>query len=87
MVAQIDEQHAAMVADAVAPAADADGFAVVGVAELAAGVRAIDVHLEVPEGVRRQANAAMRLRVRSGKSPLGKEAHWNLPKRILYNTD
>ena len=44
MVAQVDEQHAAMVADAVAPAGQADGFADMGFAEIAAGMGAIGVH-------------------------------------------
>jgi hypothetical protein len=44
MVAQIDEQYAAMVADAVTPAGNADGLADVFFAELAAGVGAIGVH-------------------------------------------
>ena len=44
MVAQVDEQHAAMVADAVAPAREADGLADMVFAELAAGMGAIGVH-------------------------------------------
>ena len=44
MVAQIDEQHAAMVADAVAPAGQSDGFTDMGFAEVAAGMGAIGVH-------------------------------------------
>jgi hypothetical protein len=44
MVAQVDEQHAAMVADAMAPAGKPDGRADVAVAELAAGVGAVAVH-------------------------------------------
>jgi hypothetical protein len=38
MVAQVDEQHAAMVADAMAPAGQAHGGADVALAERAAGV-------------------------------------------------
>ena len=44
MVAQIDELDAAMVADAVAPAREADARADVAVAERAAGVGAVTVH-------------------------------------------
>jgi len=44
MVAQIDEQHTAMVADAVAPARQADLFANVAVAERAAGMRPVTMH-------------------------------------------
>ena len=44
MIAQIDEQHAAMVALAVNPARQADGRADIGGAELGAGVGAIGVH-------------------------------------------
>ncbi len=44
MVAQVDEQHAAMVADAMHPAGDPDRGANVGLAERAAGVGAITVH-------------------------------------------
>ncbi len=36
MVAQVDEQHAAMVADTVAPAGQPHGLADIGFAELAA---------------------------------------------------
>ena len=46
MVAQIDEDHAAVVADTVNPAGEADGFADLGLAELPAGVGAIDAHLK-----------------------------------------
>ena len=44
MVAQIDEQHAAVVADAMAPAGKPDRLPVLGEAEGAAGVRAIAMH-------------------------------------------
>ena len=44
MVAQVDEQHAAMVADAVAPAGQPDVLADVAVAERAAGVGAVAMH-------------------------------------------
>jgi len=44
MVAQIDEQDAAMVADAVAPAGQPDGLADVIFAEGAAGVGTIAMH-------------------------------------------
>ena len=44
MVAQIDEQHAAMVADAVAPAGQADVCAVLGEGQGAAGVGAVAMH-------------------------------------------
>ena len=45
MVAQVDEQHAAMVADAVAPAGQPHVLADVAVAERAAGVGAVAVHV------------------------------------------
>ena len=44
MVAQIDEQHAAMVADAMAPARQPDGLADVALAERAAGVGPVAMH-------------------------------------------
>jgi hypothetical protein len=44
MVAQVDEKHAAMVADAVAPAGQANLFANVAVAERAAGMGTIAMH-------------------------------------------
>ena len=44
MVAQVDEQHAAVVADAVAPAGKADVGADLGEPKGAAGVRAIAMH-------------------------------------------
>ena len=44
MVAEIDEQKAAVIADAVAPAGQADGCAVVAEAKRAAGVRAVAMH-------------------------------------------
>ena len=48
MVAQIDEQHAAMVADTMAPAGKTDGLADVAVAERAASVGPVTMH-EYPE--------------------------------------
>ena len=44
MVAQVDEQQPAVVADAMHPAGQADGLADVGGAERAAGVASIAVH-------------------------------------------
>jgi hypothetical protein len=51
MVAQVDEQQAAMIADAVAPAGDAHRLANMGVAELAAGVGAIAMHVSGIRGI------------------------------------
>ena len=50
MVAQVDEQHAAVVADAVAPAGQPHMLADVGFAQGAAGMGAITMHLAVPAG-------------------------------------
>ena len=50
MVAQVDEEHAAMVADAVAPARKPDGLAGIGLAQGATGMRAIAVHEVVISG-------------------------------------
>ena len=47
MVAQIDEQHAAMVADAVAPAGKPHVLADVAVAQRAAGMGAVAMHVMV----------------------------------------
>jgi hypothetical protein len=44
MVAEIDEQHAAMVANAMAPAGQANGFADIAVAERAAGMGPVTMH-------------------------------------------
>ena len=44
MVAQVDEQHAAMIADAVAPAREAHGLADMLLAERAACMAAVAVH-------------------------------------------
>src|SRR5581483_6942871 len=44
MVAQIDEQHAAMVADAVTPAREANDLADVALAERAAGMGPVTMH-------------------------------------------
>src|SRR6185369_1161237 len=44
MVAQVDEQHAAMVADAVAPARQPDGLANMALAERAAGMGPVTMH-------------------------------------------
>ena len=44
MVAQVDEQHAAMVADAMAPAGEPDGLADIALAERAAGMGAVTMH-------------------------------------------
>ena len=48
MVAQVDEQDAAMVADAVHPARQANGFALVGLGQVGAGMAAIGMHVECP---------------------------------------
>ena len=47
MVAQIDEQHAAMIADAVAPAGETDFLADMAVAEFSAVVRTVAMHFAV----------------------------------------
>ena len=52
MVAQIDEQHAAVVADAMAPAGKPDLGADVARAERAAGVGAVAVHVQFRQGVK-----------------------------------
>ena len=44
MVAQVDEQHAAMVADAMTPARQANGFADIALAERAAGMGPVTMH-------------------------------------------
>ena len=44
MIAQIDEEHAAMVADAVGPAGNPHGLADMLLAELAAGMGSVGVH-------------------------------------------
>jgi hypothetical protein len=44
MVAQVDEQHTAMVANAMAPAGQADRLADMAVAERAAGVGPVTMH-------------------------------------------
>jgi hypothetical protein len=44
MVAQVDEQHAAMIANAMAPAGQANGLVDVTVAERAAGVGPVTMH-------------------------------------------
>ncbi|MGZ9102552.1 MAG: hypothetical protein ACXW3Y_06525 [Rhodoplanes sp.] len=50
MVAQIDEQHAAMVADAVAPAGEAHVLPDIARAQVAAFVGAIAMHPGFPSG-------------------------------------
>src|ERR1700761_9774978 len=60
MVAQIDEQHAAMVADTMAPARQPDGLVDIAVAERAAGVGPVTMHGN-PENRSEKAN-------RSGKA-------------------
>jgi hypothetical protein len=47
MVAQVDEQHAAMVADAVAPAGKPGRMAGMGLAEFSAIMRAVTMHFGV----------------------------------------
>jgi hypothetical protein len=44
MVAQIDEKHAAMIADAMAPAREPNLFADIGFAKHAAGMGAVAMH-------------------------------------------
>jgi hypothetical protein len=57
VVAQVDEEHAAMVADAVHPARQADGVAHVGFGQLGAGMAAICVHGRHCKGARPGARA------------------------------
>jgi hypothetical protein len=60
VIAQIDEQHAAVVADTVAPAGEADGLAGMLFAKRAAGMGAVAVHqnLRLDEGGQRRAKSA-----------------------------
>ena len=44
MVAEIDEQHAAMIADAVAPAGEAHDLTDLALAQFSTGMRAVAVH-------------------------------------------
>jgi hypothetical protein len=44
MIAQVDEQHAAVVADAVAPAGQADVLADIDLAQGAAGMGSVTMH-------------------------------------------
>ena len=67
MVAQVDEQHAAMVADAVAPAGEPHLLADVGFAERAAGMGAVAVHVSGPGESDVAAN-----RRRAGKAHAGR---------------
>jgi hypothetical protein len=53
VIAQIDEQHAAVIADAMAPAGKTDLVARVGLAEFSAIMRTIAVHLPVSSSARR----------------------------------
>ena len=53
VVAQVDEQHAAVVADAVAPAGEPHVLADVGLAERAAGIGAVAMHVFSPGESRR----------------------------------
>src|SRR5262249_34538297 len=66
MVAQVDEQHTAVVADAMAPAGQADLFANVALAERAAGVGPVTMHgisrKQLSEGSNRGLNACPELR-------------------------
>ena len=65
MIAQVDEQHAAVVADSVAPARKAHGLPGLGEAERAASVGAVSMH-----GGSFSAGDELR-RVRSGKERPG----------------
>ena len=71
MVAQVDEQHAAMVADAVAPAGQADRLADVALAERAAGMGAVAMH-GIPKNRCR--------RVESGGQKAGPKLRQGLPE-------
>jgi hypothetical protein len=62
MVAQVDEQHAAVVADAMAPAGQPYVLADVAFAERATGMGAVTVHAENPARI--EENAALRRRTR-----------------------
>ena len=76
MVAQVDEQNAAVVADAVTPAREPDRLALLGEAEGAAGVRAVTMHgFHFFPGFRRRELSA----VRSGKSAAGKAPEQESP--------
>ena len=69
MVAQIDEQHAAMVADAVAPAGEPHRLPDIGLAELAAGVGAVAVHVRSLKGIAGRSRPSRR---RAGKAHAGR---------------
>jgi hypothetical protein len=61
VVAQVDEQHAAMVSDAVAPAGNANGLADVAGAKRAASVGAVTVH-GIPDILARVGKSVERAR-------------------------
>ena len=72
MVAQVDEQQAAMVADAVHPAGKTDGLADIGFAKSGTSVAAVAVHHIILElkGARSHAKA------RCGSVKIGRKSAW-----------
>jgi hypothetical protein len=48
MIAQVDEQNAAVIADAVDPPGQADGLSDMGLSQIGAGMAAICVHFHSP---------------------------------------
>ena len=83
MVAQIDEQHAAMVADAVAPAGKPHGLADVALAQRAAGMGAIAMHRSPGNSGWLRRRPAFAKRLAGG----GRKAHggWALSRQRLDN--
>ena len=79
MVAQVDEQHAAVVADAMAPAGQPHLLADVALAKRAAGVGAVAVHdwlrLECGGKAREKRMRGSALSRRAGPRQAGRDLH------------
>ena len=93
MVAQIDEQHPAMVADAVNPARDPDGLADMLLAELAAGMGAVAMHRALnlkewlnPALVSRRQSGDLQGPERATRSPLCQPEHLSATIRKVFQS-
>ena len=95
VVAQVDEQHAAVVAHAMHPARQARGFADIGFAQGAAGVRAVTVQFGLGHGAlvsiedgrelsRKSAWAAAKVKAAAGAAGAEEEPLKREPRRRVY---
>jgi hypothetical protein len=92
VIAQVDEQHAAMIADAVNPAGKANGGADIRLAESGTGVAAVTVHrlvLELQKAaqlVKRRTAAWSKSGGKAHDAPVLSRPRRGLPARVPIQT-